>query len=147
MRLLGGKNIALAGGLWLAVAGQALSDTPLNLELIKASLGRCSNDPGFDPAADLNDDGCVNVLDIALSKSEATGPDTGPSGRAGPARMARLGVSEEIAIEPLSTAVLPMMPVPEIVRSPSFQKPPPLLSAVLPSRPLEPMLAMAPNEL
>jgi cysteine-rich repeat protein len=33
--------------------------------LIQASLGKCSAEPGFKSEADLNGDGCVNVLDVA----------------------------------------------------------------------------------
>jgi hypothetical protein len=38
-----------------------------DLELINASLGLCSNDPGFDPLADLNTDGCVDEQDEAIA--------------------------------------------------------------------------------
>ena len=34
--------------------------------IIAASLGLCEGDAGFDPNADLNGDGCVNVLDVGI---------------------------------------------------------------------------------
>ncbi len=34
--------------------------------LIQASLGKCTGQPGFNPNADLNGDGCVNVLDVGI---------------------------------------------------------------------------------
>ena len=34
---------------------------------IMAHLGTCTGDANFDPAADLNDDGCINVLDLRLA--------------------------------------------------------------------------------
>lgn len=38
-------------------------------DLLKAAQGTCDTDPDFDRSADLNDDGCVNVLDVFAVES------------------------------------------------------------------------------
>jgi hypothetical protein len=38
----------------------------LDVDLVKASFGTRTAQPGFNPAADVNKDGVVNVLDLAL---------------------------------------------------------------------------------
>lgn len=39
----------------------------LDVNIINAALGTCSNDLGFDPLADLNSDGCVSEVDLSLA--------------------------------------------------------------------------------
>lgn len=59
-----------------------MTDT-FDLKLINEAIGVCSADPGFDPRADLNSDGCVNDIDVGiftqaqgrgLSETDGTGP-------------------------------------------------------------------------
>jgi hypothetical protein len=38
----------------------------LDLAIVKASMGKSTGQPGFDPRADVNHDGIVNVLDLAI---------------------------------------------------------------------------------
>ncbi len=44
------------------------NSTPLSAEALRASLGRKVGQPGFNSSADLNGDGTVNALDVALFK-------------------------------------------------------------------------------
>lgn len=84
-------------------------DLELNIAIIKNSLGKCEGDPGFEAQADLNGDGCVNVLDVALLEAGTAGVrDDRNSNPLVPhqSRRARAGVSEEIVIEPLTHTLL-----------------------------------------
>jgi hypothetical protein len=37
-----------------------------DLAIVKASFGKMAGQPGFDPRADVNKDGVVNVLDLSI---------------------------------------------------------------------------------
>jgi hypothetical protein len=62
-----------------------------DLALINASLGLCSDDPGFNPSADLNLDGCVDKQDVAIAAA-AFGRELVPTDGSPP-------VVEEVEIE------------------------------------------------
>lgn len=54
-----------------ALAEQPSTDSTVDSSVLRAALGQCAGDPGFDPRADLNEDGCVNVLDVAILRKRA----------------------------------------------------------------------------
>ena len=47
-------------------------------DVVAAALGTCRGEAGFDPRADLNGDGCVNVLDVMVMRGLAAGGAAAP---------------------------------------------------------------------
>jgi len=94
-----GTSVLIAVGLALFLAGPGQQvagegDAVANLATVRASLGTCQGDAEFDRRADLNGDGCVNVLDVRLARDGVTGGTSDPSGGgvAGP--------TEQIVVQP-----------------------------------------------
>ena len=61
--------LAGANSTVVAIPGDRNGDGLVNcadLEIVKASFGKSLGQPGFDPRADVNEDGAVNVLDLAM---------------------------------------------------------------------------------
>ncbi|MBI1827248.1 MAG: hypothetical protein HY287_03600 [Planctomycetes bacterium] len=83
----------------------ALMDAPS----LRHSLGRKTGDPGFNPAADLNNDGVVNVLDAAIfQKNNLHGEDTSdPAHPNAVEHTAATQGSEQIVVQLQTTVVTP----------------------------------------
>ena len=56
-------------------------------EVVAAALGTCRGDAGFDPRADLNGDGCVNVLDVMVMRGSSAGGAAAVPEGAGPTEL------------------------------------------------------------
>lgn len=69
---------------------------------IRRGMGLCSGDLGFTSAGDLNQDGCINVLDLAMSRRGISPHDEDrPDGKRPNDNLA--GVSERIVVESQTT--------------------------------------------
>lgn len=110
----------------------------LDGQIIQASLGQCEGGAGFDPNADLNVDGCVNVLDVGIF-TLAEGRSLPETDGAAPQIVSRTpDVDEEFMINELGSAVVVLS---EAVRPESVL--PSTLFAVLPSGDLQPAASVS----
>jgi hypothetical protein len=72
------------------------------VEAIKSSIGHQAGDPKFDPHADLNGDGVVNALDVAMFRLGRTGNDR-PSSNVGVVA----ATGERVIVDGQTTIALP----------------------------------------
>ncbi len=96
---------------WSHDAVDSGTDSAKDGQFLKRSLGLGIGKPEFDANADLNGDGVVNVLDVAIFRNARRSVHTANGAAAYTRRSANdsatHAVAEEIVVEPLTTPTLP----------------------------------------